>query len=124
MLLQLRDDRPDIPWPNCWGTFGGQIEENEGPEDALKREIWEELQYDIVTPEYFGNFPFDGYDIHMYRVVDPDIKIEDLTVREGQRGQFFTCEEIGDSPCAANCHEIMMAYFALYHKEKRPFKEA
>jgi len=25
VLLQLRDNRPDILFPNLWGTFGGEI---------------------------------------------------------------------------------------------------
>ena len=27
ILLQLRDNKPDIEFPNKWGTFGGEIEE-------------------------------------------------------------------------------------------------
>ena len=25
-LLQLRDDKASIPYPNCWSFFGGEIE--------------------------------------------------------------------------------------------------
>ena len=32
VLMQLRDNKPSIPYPNCLGTFGGQIEEGETPE--------------------------------------------------------------------------------------------
>lgn len=115
VLLQLRDDRPDIPYPNCWGTFGGQVEIHETPEEAVKREIREELEYEVPHPEYFGNFPFDGYDIYMYRVIDPDVALEKIGVKEGQRGQFFTLEQVRDVPCAFNCRDIVTAYFAMYH---------
>jgi 8-oxo-dGTP diphosphatase len=115
VLLQLRDNKPDIPYPNCWGTFGGQIEEIETPEEAIIREIWEELEYELSNPEYFGNFPFDGYNIYMYKIIDRNLTLDDVTVKEGQRGMFFSLEEIRDVDCAANCKEIVIAYFQMFH---------
>jgi 8-oxo-dGTP diphosphatase len=115
VLLQLRDNIPAIPWPDCWGTFGGQIEEGETPGEAIRREIWEELRYEIHDPEYFGNFPFDGYDIHMYRLVIPDLTLDDVTVCEGQTAAFLTLEETVALPSAANCKEIVVEYYRLFH---------
>jgi len=115
VLLQLRDDNPQIPYPGCWGTFGGQIEGEETPEEGIKREIWEELEYDLSHPEYFGNFPFEGYNIYMYRIVDRNLTLDNITVREGQKGGFFSLEEIRHVDCAANCREIVTAYFTIFH---------
>jgi 8-oxo-dGTP diphosphatase len=115
VLLQLRDDKPDIPYPNCWGTFGGQIEENETPEEAIVREIMEELEYKLSSQEYFGNFPFDGYDIYMYKIIDHNLTLDDITVKEGQKGGFFSLEDIQDADCATNCKEIVIAYFKMFH---------
>lgn len=115
ILLQLRDDQPTIPYPNCWGTFGGQVELNETPDEAIRREIKEELEYEVSHPEYFGTFPFDGYDIYMFRTVDPSVTLDNIKVREGQRGAFFTLDEVRDIPCAFNCLDIVVAYFAMYH---------
>ncbi len=117
VLLQLRDDNPGIPYPACWGTFGGQIEGDETPEEGIRREIWEELEYDLSDPEYFGNFPFDGYDIYMYRTTDRGLTLNDLTVREGQEGRFFSLKELADVDCAANCREIVTAYFEMFHHD-------
>ena len=39
LLIYLRDDKPDIPYHNCWDLFGGHIEEGETPEVALVREV-------------------------------------------------------------------------------------
>jgi len=115
VLLQLRDNIPGIPWPDCWGTFGGQIEEGESPEEAIKREIMEELAYELSDAEYFGNFPYDGYDIFMYRKIVPGLSLADVTVREGQRAAFFSLEELKKVECAANCKEIVIAYYQMFH---------
>ena len=64
ILMQHRTE--DAPlWPGYWGLFGGGIEENESPEEAIEREIQEELHYhlpdmklflvmDIDKPDYVG----------------------------------------------------------------------
>jgi 8-oxo-dGTP diphosphatase len=43
VLLQLRDDKPDIPFPRMWTFFGGAVEEGETHEQAVHREVQEEL---------------------------------------------------------------------------------
>ena len=90
ILLQLRDDKKKIKYPNCWGTFGGWIKTSEKPLKAIKREIKEELGYKLKEPEYIGNFLFAGSDIHMFRKVDKKIKLKELKVNEGQEAKFFS----------------------------------
>jgi 8-oxo-dGTP diphosphatase len=115
VLLQLRDDIPDIPWPGTWGTFGGQVEDGETPLEAIEREIREELSYNIPEPEYFGDFLFDGYDIYMYRLLIPGLTLDDVTVLEGQRAAFMSLAEVLGAECAANCKEIVVAYYGIFH---------
>ena len=43
LVLQLRDNIPNIETPGMWSLFGGVIEKNEDPQDAMLREIKEEL---------------------------------------------------------------------------------
>ena len=111
ILLQLRDDKPDLEYPNCWGTFGGQIEEGETPQEALVREIKEELDFDVESPELYRVYSFDGYDIYMFSKVNKKITLNDFDVREGQRAGFFSREAATRIPCAFNCRKIVEDYF-------------
>lgn len=43
VLLQLRDDKPGLRYANTWTLFGGSVEAGEQHEDAIRRELIEEL---------------------------------------------------------------------------------
>lgn len=58
-VMQLRDDIPHIWYPDHWGLFGGGIEPGESPEDALIREVYEELTLTVKTFSLFTTFSFD-----------------------------------------------------------------
>lgn len=51
ILLFHRDNKPTIPYPDCWHFTGGKIEEGESPEAATIRELTEEASY--VPPNHF-----------------------------------------------------------------------
>jgi 8-oxo-dGTP diphosphatase len=42
VLMQHRDDRPGVNNPGCWAVPGGGLEPGESPEQAARREFWEE----------------------------------------------------------------------------------
>ncbi|MDO5849452.1 MAG: (deoxy)nucleoside triphosphate pyrophosphohydrolase [Methanobrevibacter sp.] len=50
---------------NLWEFPGGKIEENETPEEALKREIMEELNASIEIEKFLINISYDYPDFHL-----------------------------------------------------------
>ena len=55
-LLQLRDNKKNILYPNHWALFGGRFKKNESAEECLIREIREEASKMTVD---FGRVRLD-----------------------------------------------------------------
>lgn len=58
-VMQLRDALPHIFYPNHWGCFGGEVEPGELPLEALRRELREELEFEMPDAKEFTRFDFD-----------------------------------------------------------------
>ena len=52
-------------WKDCWEFPGGKMEVGETPEEALKREIWEELETRIVVERLVQTFEWDYPKFHL-----------------------------------------------------------
>lgn len=52
-LMKRRDDFSWLEFRNHWTCFGGGIEPGETPEEALRRELREELAYEVGAAEFF-----------------------------------------------------------------------
>ena len=99
VLLQQRDDNPEIPYPGYWTFFGGALEAGETPDEAMRRELLEELELqlpftywmDYICPVRSkpGGVTTRNY---MY-VARLDRPIETLTLHEGQALRLFTPQE-------------------------------
>jgi 8-oxo-dGTP pyrophosphatase MutT (NUDIX family) len=58
-VMQLRDAKPDIFYPDHWGCFGGAVHDDEDPQRALCRELQEELEFVLAEAREFTRFDFD-----------------------------------------------------------------
>lgn len=92
-LLQLRDNIPTILYPGYWGLFGGHIEPGETPEIAVKREIWEEITYELTEFRFF-NIYADEFAIRHVFQAPLTVSLDQLTLHEGWDFGLITAEEI------------------------------
>jgi 8-oxo-dGTP diphosphatase len=81
-LMQLRDNIPTILYPGLWGFFGGHLELGETPEIAVRREILEEIGYDIPEPQKFGCYSDERVIKHIF-YAPLTVGIDELVLSEG-----------------------------------------
>jgi len=100
VLLQHRDN--NTSWcPNHWGVFGGQIEKGESPEQAVRREIKEEIGIELTNLEFFKKYEENrekGIYEAFFFVAPLTVSVEKLRKQqtEGQGLGLFTFSEIKD----------------------------
>ena len=116
ILLYLRDNKPTIPFPHHWDLFGGHLEEGETPEQALEREVKEELDMDLKDYAFFRQYQClegDAYpNVKHVFTAKIDKAISELTLLEGERLQFFSRDEIPSIKFANILKTIVMDYIA------------
>ncbi len=47
VLIFLRDNTQEIPYPNMWDVLGGHVELDETPKECIIREMKEEIGLDL-----------------------------------------------------------------------------
>jgi mutator protein MutT len=97
LLIYLRDNKPEIPFPGYWDFFGGHIEAGETPEQALVREVREELGVGLDMWRFFRRYEClsgDAYPNikHIFHA-QIDRVASELTLFEGQRIAAIGCDE-------------------------------
>jgi 8-oxo-dGTP diphosphatase len=97
VLLCLRDNKPNIPCPNCWDIIGGHIEEGETPEECIGREVKEEIGKTIEKLNFYKKYNMKDKIQYTYWE-KANIDIEQTTLTEGQKLKWFTEEEIKKLP--------------------------
>lgn len=96
VLLQHRDANPEIWFPEHWGLFGGAIDPGESPEEALVRELMEEIGYPPPAIRYVTQVAFDlgpwnlGVKLrYVFEVPIDRHEVAGLTLNEGQGMKLF-----------------------------------
>ena len=85
LLLHHRDDKPEIPNPDCWAGFGGAVEDGETVEEAVRREMREETGLQIADPIFLTeavDHEGDGRTVSLFYIVG-EVRPEDIDLNEG-----------------------------------------
>ncbi|MSU60631.1 MAG: NUDIX domain-containing protein [Candidatus Staskawiczbacteria bacterium] len=95
VFLQKREkDRKVLP--GHFAFFGGKLEEGESPEQALEREIKEELCFDLKEYKLLGKYFFGEWSGSVYFLKVGDDFESQIKVMEGEYGKFFSQQEVSD----------------------------
>ena len=114
VFLQKRS-KDALRLPRHFGFFGGGIDGNETPEEALIREIREELSYNADGSEYLGVFRENS--LHAYYDEAPSDFEERIVVQEGEYGKWFTKEECMAEPLLIDLDkEVLHRFFEKLEK--------
>ncbi|MCU0495863.1 MAG: NUDIX domain-containing protein [Anaerolineae bacterium] len=117
ILLQQRDDKPDLRYAGYWTFFGGAVETGESPDEAIVRELIEELELSIPL-QFWQSYVCPARTVagevqttnHLYiGLVTQDLTT--LTLHEGQTMRYFTPEEAQSLTLAFMQSPRLEAYF-------------
>jgi 8-oxo-dGTP diphosphatase len=114
-LLLLRDDKPDISFPNHWTLVGGRVEPGEIPEAAAHRELEEEtgLKAALIFWKRFDRqHPRAIVDQYIY-LAKVHSSIEDIVLGEGQDVRYFKPDEIKNLKIGFEFDALLQEYFRI-----------
>ena len=110
ILLFLRDNKPDIPFPGFWDIPGGHLEKGETPEHCIVREMKEEMDLDLKGFQLFlKSENKEKVEYLFWKKVNLDIDTIHLT--EGQRLKWFARNEVKKTQLAYNFNQLIEEFF-------------
>ena len=98
-LLQLRDNKKNIFFPNFWGLFGGRLDKDETFENALIRELKEETNLDVRVQKKIFKTQYEMIGLKKkIKLNYSECKVvknnDKIILSEGKKYNFFLFEQI------------------------------
>jgi 8-oxo-dGTP diphosphatase len=111
VLLQHRDDIPEIRFPGHWAIFGGHVEPGETPEETAIREMEEELGLRLEGPlPLFFHHTDDSRERFVFHA-PLSVGPEQLVLQEGQGMALLGPDELDDRLVIPVHREILSQFF-------------
>ncbi|MFA7309364.1 MAG: NUDIX domain-containing protein [Candidatus Paceibacterota bacterium] len=111
--LQKRDMNAPVH-AGILSLFGGGIEGREVLLETLRREVYEELAYEPVSPAYFCVFETSRGIFHVF-IEEVAAGFESrVTVQEGEYGVFLRLDAIANSPDVSDLAQMVVRALSEY----------
>ena len=117
IAMQLRENKPDLPAANQWGLFGGLLEQGENPQNAILREIREELsvqlnptKVSLLGKHYIPEQNLTTWIFHYPITGELDYAI----LHEGQAWDFIGKDDERINDIGLHHHEIVLDYWKAF----------
>ena len=118
ILLVLRDDMRNIPYPNMWDIPGGYVEANETPEQCIVREIKEEMGLNINEHQLFSVTEFTDRTEYTFWI-EADLDINKIHLTEGQCLRWFSHDDVRITKFAYGFNQVIDDFY-----KKKPFLQS
>lgn len=117
-LLQLRDDKAPS-FKNKWTLFGGHVEDQEMPKEALMRGLNEELQLArsaIQSLRHVQSNQHEGGPQQLIFEVLSDTTLNQLVLGEGAAMEYIPEQQLLNREFAFNIEQVLRNYLASNHR--------
>jgi 8-oxo-dGTP diphosphatase len=115
VLLHQRDEKPGLVFAGYWSTLGGKIEDDESPDEAMHRELMEEIG--VTVPVMLWKV-YDRPISPTFTIVQHvftgriDYALSDIVLMEGQDLNYFSAEALLSLPIAFGFDVLLAEFFA------------